>query len=234
MDSKRKIEPSAETVRFADHKHFVIYMIKSTLKIARYCPQGFSNFLGLFQDVSSDYGKPRYTLSLFPPIQKPCRDWNILYSWLQKTSLKNYSIWKEEKWTCRASRTKGEDPKWHQFSRAKSSELLLRLVLRRREKRKLIVLLKSLGYSECSNLLFKDLPLAMGLQNWRWYLNLRKQNKTCVNFMGRSWTSNNPKRYTPQKSNMDTKKLPCLKGPVTFSKAHHFGALHQPLVNSRV
>ena len=33
---------------------------------------------------------------------------------------------------------------------------------------------------------------------------------------------------TPQKSNIDTKKLPCLKGPVTFSKAHHFGAL-QPL-----
>ncbi len=33
---------------------------------------------------------------------------------------------------------------------------------------------------------------------------------------------------------MDTKqKLPCLKGPVTFSKAHHFGAL-PPLVNSGV
>ena len=32
--------------------------------------------------------------------------------------------------------------------------------------------------------------------------------------------------HTPQKSNIDTKKLPCLKGPVTFSKAHHFGALH--------
>ena len=37
-----------------------------------------------------------------------------------------------------------------------------------------------------------------------------------------------PYYYTPTKANMDTKQLPCLKGPVTFSKAHHFGAL-QPL-----
>ena len=34
---------------------------------------------------------------------------------------------------------------------------------------------------------------------------------------------------TPQKSNIDTKNCHVLKGPVTFSKAHHFGAL-QPLV----
>ncbi len=34
---------------------------------------------------------------------------------------------------------------------------------------------------------------------------------------------------TPQKTNIDTQNWPCLKGPVTFSKAHHFGAL-QPLV----
>ena len=31
---------------------------------------------------------------------------------------------------------------------------------------------------------------------------------------------------TPQQSNIDTKNGPFLKGPVTFSKAHHFGALH--------
>ena len=36
-------------------------------------------------------------------------------------------------------------------------------------------------------------------------------------------------RYTPQKSNIDTNNCHFLKGPVTFSKAHHFGAL-QPLV----
>ena len=44
-------------------------MIKSTLKIARYCPlvfQSFSNFLGLFP---SDYGKPchmRFVFILWP------------------------------------------------------------------------------------------------------------------------------------------------------------------------
>ena len=35
-------------------------------------------------------------------------------------------------------------------------------------------------------------------------------------------------KFIPQKSNIDTKKLPFSKG-VTFSKAYHFGAL-QPLV----
>ena len=37
------------------------------------------------------------------------------------------------------------------------------------------------------------------------------------------WFSNGVWWYTPQKSNIDTKNLPCLKGPVIFSKAHHFG-----------
>ncbi len=46
---------------------FWLYMIKSTLKIARYCSlviQGFSNF---FRVVSSDYGKPRLLNKTYPP-----------------------------------------------------------------------------------------------------------------------------------------------------------------------
>ena len=34
-------------------------MIKSTLKIARYCPFVIQRFLQFFRVVSSDYGKPR-------------------------------------------------------------------------------------------------------------------------------------------------------------------------------